>query len=334
MTCTTFESIHRNLALVWAGCFLSMVTHAQFDADLSGSWAQKTHEDWQEEGDGPDLGDFLGLPVNDEARTRALSYSGSSLALPERQCLFYAPNYIVAGLQGLSISADTNPNSGEVVAWVIGPAVDRGIHRIWMDGRKAPPKDAPRPVGGFTTGEWIGNTLKTVTVGSRQGYVRRNGTPSSDQAVFTMHLTRHGNILTVTGTVDDPIYLTAPLVRSRVYVLNPAVVPSRTSGLCVPAAEIASLSGDGTVIHLDPQTNTASQDFARTYGLPLEVVLGGEATMLPEFRKMLGGVYQRPEQCIRYCCGWQGNGSAALPLNCEITATPRPRRAVTPGAAP
>jgi hypothetical protein len=292
--------------------------------DLSGSWTQKIHEDWQEEGDGPDLGDFLGLPVNDEARARALSYSGSSLALPERQCLFYAPNYVVAGLLAIAISPETDPTTGDVVAWVIGPGVDRGAIRIWMDGRKAPPEDAPHPIGGFSSGKWIGNTLKVVTINSRQGYVRRNGTPSSDKAVFTMHITRHGNILTVTGTVDDPVYLTAPLVRSRIFVLNPDAVPTQVAGNCVPTTEVARLDGTGTVPHLDPATNTASREFAQTYGLPLDVVLGGEATMLPEFRRKLKGVYARPEKCTRYCCGWAGNGSAALPLNCEITATPRP----------
>ncbi len=312
------------------GFLFTIQVYAQADLDLSGVWTQKTHEDWQEEGDGPDLGDFLGLPVNDEARTRGLSYSASQLALPERQCLFYAPNYIVTGLQGLNISADTDPLTGRVNAWVIGAIVDRGVMHIWMDGRKPPPENAPRPVGGFSTGELIGNTLKSVTIRSRQGYVRRNGTPSSDRAIYTMHITRYDDILTVTGTVDDPVYLTAPLVRSRVYVLNPSNVPSRTTLPCVPTAEIPSLDGSGAVPHVDPVTNTVAEDFARTYGLPLETVMGGAATMLPEYRSFLKGKYQRPEACTRYCCGWAGNGNAALALACEITATPRPRSTVRP----
>lgn len=318
-------------SLLATALLFSMQSGAQADLDLSGVWNQKTHEDWQEEGDGPDLGDFLGLPINDEARTRALSYSASSLSLPERQCLFYAPSYLIAGLQGISLSADTDPITGRVNAWVLGPIIDRGAITVWMDGRKPPPESAPRPVGGFTTGEWVGNTLKTVTTRMRQGYVRRNGTPSSERSVFTMHLTRHGNILTVVGTVEDPVYLTAPLVRSRVYVLNPGAVPNRISGVCTPSAEVASLDGfNGTVPHVDPETNSVARDFAKTYALPLETVLGGEATMLPEYRSFLKGKYQRPEACVRYCCGWAGNGNAALPLKCEITATPRPPESVRP----
>ncbi|MEQ1582138.1 MAG: hypothetical protein ABL964_16220 [Steroidobacteraceae bacterium] len=313
------------------GLLITGQARAQADLDLSGVWNQKTHEDWQEEGDGPDLGDFLGLPINDEARTRALSYSASSLSLPERQCLFYAPNYLIAGLQGINLTADTDPVTGRVNAWVLGAIVDRGAITVWMDGRKPPPDAAPRPIGGFTTGEWIGNTLKTVTTRMRQGYVRRNGTPSSERAVYTMHFTRHGNTLTVVGTVDDPVYLDAPLVRSRVYVLNTAAVPTRTAGLCTPAAEIASLDGfNGVVPHVDPATSTVSRDFAKTYALPLEAVLGGEATMLPEYRNFLKGKYQRPEACTRFCCGWAGNGNAALPLKCEITATPRSPESVRP----
>jgi hypothetical protein len=134
-------------SLLATSLLFAVQARAQADLDLSGVWNQKTHEDWQEEGDGPDLGDFLGLPINEEARTRALSYSASSLSLPERQCLFYAPSYLIAGLQGISLSPDTDPVTGRVIAWVLGPIIDRGAITVWMDGRKPPPESAPRPVG-------------------------------------------------------------------------------------------------------------------------------------------------------------------------------------------
>ena len=39
--------------------------------DLSGEWSNRSHEDQAERGGGPPLGDYLGIPLNDEGRIRA-----------------------------------------------------------------------------------------------------------------------------------------------------------------------------------------------------------------------------------------------------------------------
>ena len=49
--------------------------------DLSGVWGPIFHEDQVERVPGPDVGDYAGLPINDDARTKALSYSPSMLSL-------------------------------------------------------------------------------------------------------------------------------------------------------------------------------------------------------------------------------------------------------------
>jgi hypothetical protein len=46
--------------------------------ELAGSWAARNHEDGLERGGGPYAVDYTGLPLNDEARARALSYSATS----------------------------------------------------------------------------------------------------------------------------------------------------------------------------------------------------------------------------------------------------------------
>jgi hypothetical protein len=74
-----------------------------------------------------------------------------------------------------------------------------------------------------------------------------------------------------------------------------------------------------------PEESHAAAEFARMYGLPLGTALGGAETMWPEYRKKLQGVYTRPQQCKRYCCGWEIAGTQALPLGCEVTAS-GPRR--------
>src|SRR5262245_39854021 len=92
------------LALI-AALLVSAPAFAQ--VDLAGHWASRQHEDWEERGPGPEIVDYLGLPLNDEARSRALSYNTAQLSEPERQCLYYGPQYTVIGPFGLEIWADT-----------------------------------------------------------------------------------------------------------------------------------------------------------------------------------------------------------------------------------
>ena len=50
--------------------------------DLSGSWSARYHEDFPERIPGPEIGDYLGLPINDAARLRGDSWDASLLTLP------------------------------------------------------------------------------------------------------------------------------------------------------------------------------------------------------------------------------------------------------------
>ena len=57
----------------------------------------------------------------------------------------------------------------------------RGAHDD-LDGRpSASVEERAAPAGGFTTGEWQGNTLVTYTTHIKAGAIRRNGAPSSDE---------------------------------------------------------------------------------------------------------------------------------------------------------
>ena len=47
--------------------------------DLAGGWGQRFHEDLPERGAGPDIGDYLGLPINDAARLRADSWDAGKV---------------------------------------------------------------------------------------------------------------------------------------------------------------------------------------------------------------------------------------------------------------
>ena len=83
--------------------------------ELAGSWAARNHEDALERGGGPYAVDYTGIPINDEARKRALSYSASQLSMIERQCSLWAQYYLVTGPFGMKISNETDPIDGSTI---------------------------------------------------------------------------------------------------------------------------------------------------------------------------------------------------------------------------
>jgi hypothetical protein len=287
---------------------LLLALPAAAQVDITGDWVSLEHEDWQERGPGPEVVDYLGMPITDEARSRALSYSTTALSLPERQCLYYAPHYVVIGPFGLKIWEETDPITGDLVAYNIGAVIDRAIITIWMDGRPHPPEGALHTFAGFTTGEWDGNVLRTYTTHYKEGYVRRNGVPTSDASTFRMEFRRHGDLLTVTAFIEDPYYLSEPYVISRTWMNDPNAGMRRVPNPCVPQAELPGLVGDGDVPHYLPGENPGMMDVTNMYNIPLEAVLGGAETMYPAYRERLEG-YMPPVMCVRYCCGWEGNNN-------------------------
>src|SRR5208282_1413519 len=108
---------------------------------------------------------------------------------------------------------------------------------IWMDGRPHPSPYARHTLDGFTTGVWEGDVLTTYTTHIKEGYHRRNGVPSSDQTTFTAHFMRHGNFLTVSVHIEDPVYLTKPYVIGRTNELDPRANLPPTPAPCMPEAE-------------------------------------------------------------------------------------------------
>src|SRR5687767_6169384 len=190
-----------------------MTRPAIAQVDFSGQWAAVNHQDNMGRGAGPDLADYTGLPINDEARHVALSYTAAVLGMTERGCMFYTENYLLFAPHSIMIERVNDPVTGDIQAWRISAGgSDRAPITIWMDGRPAPSPNAPRAFSGFTTGRWEGERLVATMTHMKRGIMRRNGVPLSDQAKMTLHLTRHDNIMTIMGIIDDPIYLEEKLV--------------------------------------------------------------------------------------------------------------------------
>ena len=277
--------------------------------DLSGSWASINHEDSLERGGGPYAVDYTGLPLNENGRARALSYSQSQLSMPERICAFYPPFHLMLGPFGIKVWNETEPVTGKTVAWKIGAWEDRDTITIWMDGRPHPPKDAPHPKGGFTTGEWQGDVLTTVTTHMPAGYIRRNGAPSSDEATMTLHFFRHGDLLTLAGLIEDPVNLSEPYIITRSYQLS--------TNLITPAAAPCIVGDEGpqegVVPHYLPDKNPFINELTKLYGIPADAVLGGAETMYPDFHKKIQNEFKMPAKCTLNCGGPPARAGGGAP---------------------
>jgi hypothetical protein len=150
-----------------------------------------------------------------------------------------------------------------------------------MDGRPHPDEFAPHTWQGFSTGTWEGPILKVVTTHLKKGWIRRNGVPRSDKAELTEYFYRHGEFLTWTVIINDPIYLTEPMIRSSDFRWAPA--QNMGPYPCLIVSEVDQpLSW---VPHWLPGENPDTNLYSKNRGFPPEAGRGGPETMLPEFRK-------------------------------------------------
>jgi hypothetical protein len=264
-------------------------------AELAGSWAPKNTEDISRDSYPVD---YIGLPLNNEGRTRALSYNESQLAMIERQCEGWPAFYFVQGPFGLKIWSDTEPVKGATISWTIGAWEDRAPMTIWMDGRPHPSTYAEHTRGGFTTGRWEGDTLVAYTTHMKAGFIRKNGPPSSDQATMTSHFWRHGDILTVLAVIEDPIYLAEPHIVTKSFQLT-ATPMSPVGPPCVSAFE-GRRPGE-SVPHYVPEKNPFVDELTKLFHIPREAVLGDVETLYPEYRKKIKATYVRPDPCQKDC---------------------------------
>lgn len=282
-------------AIVLAGLFTSRPAFAE--VDLSGDWVGYGHEDPMERGGGPYAVDYLGLPLNEQGRERALLYTASQIAEPERQCLYYTSQYLVGGPFGFKMWSETEPINGRTIAWHLSGTNDRAPITIWVDGRPDASQYALHPIGGYATGRWEGDTLVAKETHMKAGYLRRNGAPTSDQATITFHFIRHGNLLTIVSETVDPVYLSEPYVLSRNYMLGTQPIrPVDTP--CIPGYEGQE---PGTVPHYLPGKNPSINEVSKIYNIPLDAVMGGAQTLYPAYRKKLKETYVPPAKCTVNC---------------------------------
>ncbi|OFW01229.1 MAG: hypothetical protein A3I61_08315 [Acidobacteria bacterium RIFCSPLOWO2_02_FULL_68_18] len=248
--------------------------------DISGPWWPLPRN---EDGSGM-TGDAAGLPLGPEGRWRADSWSPEEFDVAEWVCRPHPWEFSLEGvLSQIHIRPEIDRATQKVVAY--HGQINQMEQRIsiWMDGRPRPPEHAVHTWGGFSTGEWDGDTLVVTTTHLKESYIRRSGQMRSDRSVIRTRYRRMGDYLQATVIVYDPVYLAEPYIRTTMmWEYDPAM--RMWPYPCEEATETAVERG--TVPHFLPGTSLLpglNPALADDFATPYEARLGGPATMYPEY---------------------------------------------------
>ena len=298
-------------AVTLSASVVSVPAFAQ-NVDFSGGWSPLMMEDGPERLPGPELADYAGMPVNDAARMRGDTYDSNRISVvTEYQCRQHGGDYSMRGLAEMRITKTLDAQNRLVAAHT-----RMGFHNqertIYLDGRPHPSAHAAHTWAGFSTGVWEGNMLTITTTHLKPNYLRRNGLPASARRTFTEHWVQHGDYLSVVTVINDPVFLTEPMVRTQSWVRDPSL--QITSNECEYAPEVPAESADDVPNYL-PGENPYLGEWSEWYGVPLEATRGGAETMYPEYRELLPQTWSTLDRCERYCECLNGGGGG---LGCEL----------------
>ena len=207
------------------------------------------------------------------------------MTLQEHQCRVHVAPYIYHGPLNLRIWEEKDPKTQQVVAIKNYVSTYEQTRTIWMDGRPHPSAYAPHTFMGFSTGKWDGQVLTVVTTHLKQGWLRRNGVPESDQTTLFERFSRHGHYLTHTVIITDPVYLAEPMIRTTDFQLSERDV----ANWLWPCEYVEEISGraKGEVPHYLPGANPFLEDYAKKTGTPMAGMHGGAETIYPEYQAKL-----------------------------------------------
>jgi hypothetical protein len=221
--------------------------------DLTGNWVSIVTEDWRFRMVTPPKKDYASVPLNAAARAVADAWDPAKDTAEGNACKSYGAAAImrVPGRLHISWQDDTTlkietdaGNQTRLLHFTGTPGGDpswQGYSAATWEfaggnpgggGRGGGAAPAPAPAGGTVTPpaggqarggapapQARGGSLKVVTTRLKEGYLRKNGVPYSENAVVTEYFDRHNESngdqwFTVTTIVDDPKYLQQSFITS------------------------------------------------------------------------------------------------------------------------
>ena len=261
------------LAISWSDPVLAQV-------DLAGQWQTLPRNQ-----DGSGLtGDAAGVPLSDEGKWRAQSWSPEDFDVAEWVCRPHSFDYgLEGGLSRMRVWSEVDRPTQRMISLNAHANQEEQETEIFMDGRPRPPQNAPHTWSGFSTGEWDGDVLVVTTTHVKEAYIRRSGLMRSDRTTVRTRWRRMGNYLQLTVIMYDPVYLAEPYIRSALMFVNEPGMRMDPYP-CEEATETAVERG--RVPHFLPGQSPLpglNPKLTDRFGTPVEPRFGGSETMYPEY---------------------------------------------------
>jgi hypothetical protein len=212
--------------------------------DPTGYWVPLITEDWRFRMVTPPKGDYASLPLNAEGRRVADTWDLAKDNASGNQCKPYGVGSISRQPGRLHITWENDStlkleyDAGQQTRLLrFGGSPAPAGEKTWQ-GTSAAEWEVPagRGAAGNAVGAIGGpgrvsmtgrpGTLKVVTTNMREGYLRKNGVPYSENAVITEYIDRLGPepdgavYLLIRTQVDDPKYLQQTFVTSTHFRLE------------------------------------------------------------------------------------------------------------------
>jgi hypothetical protein len=202
--------------------------------DPTGYWVAIVSEDWRWRMVTPAKGDVVSIPLSAEGLRVAEAWDPAKDEAAGEQCRAYGAPGLMRGPTRLHITWQDD-NTLKVES---DYGTQTRLLRFTEAGgasRAGAASGAGRTTGaktwqGVTTAQWVmaggrgrgaarHGSIKSMTTQLRPGYLRKNGVPYSDRAVFTEYWDLHSEAngdqyLVDTNVVDDPVYLQTPWITA------------------------------------------------------------------------------------------------------------------------
>lgn len=193
---------------------------------LPGYWVSLITQNWRLRMVTPAKGDYIGIPLTAAAQKIADAWDPAKDEAAGQQCRAYGAAGIMMRPERLHLVWQDEAT--------LRIEIDNGTQtRLIHVGSGVVPADFQPDWQGYSAAKWVarreyGNIapearyLEVTTTHMLPGYLRQNGVPYSANAVLhedydLIRATGHGDLLVVTTTVTDPLYLDYPLVLSAIF---------------------------------------------------------------------------------------------------------------------
>jgi hypothetical protein len=201
--------------------------------DFTGTWVSVIAEDWRYRMVTPPAGELHGLPLNSAAQEIMNAWDPAADETAGLACKGYgAPNLM--RLPGRARVSWENESTLKI-------EYDNGEQMRLLHFGGTPPTDEERSWQGYSAAQWVlapdiprgigfgragvqepqaTGPLQITTTRLREGYLRKNGVPFSENAVLTEYIVWRVDMISgdewfsLVSAIEDPEYLTGMYIRS------------------------------------------------------------------------------------------------------------------------